>query len=469
MPTVASPNETALPESRRDRTWRVWRVVQGWCERQGVALSPSPEARRGAMWGLLFLLVLFVAVRVIFLSSGHGVAFDMAFVTATTAMVIVLLAMLVAGILVALRTLPLAGTGVFVGTSVLISAGSFSQPSISLVAAVISVCVAACVLGATIATLASGRRAGATIATKALAALLLAAAGAYAVGFVWVLADDGDMEKVSSWRPRRELMPPNSSAPNPGLHGPYTVRTLTYGSGTDIRRTEYNAAIAIRTRTVDASRFFTGYDGWRRWARTRFWGFDLHELPLNARVWYPEGPGPFPLVLIAHRNHRMNEFSEAGYAYLGELLASRGFILASIDQNLLNGIPGFRESTAMELPRSAEAAGRLAPARAPEPVARMESTNNKPVLRQSGPESNRTDGPLPRRRGGRNGCRLQPHEVLPRERNRPLRLCLRRAGDRRDRTCRWAVSARATTAQGGGCQLSDRAGCARRRFLIVCR
>ena len=358
MPTIASLKEIARSVSCRDRTWRVWRAVRGRCERHWTALSPSPEARRGGMWGILALLTLFVAIHVIFLPSGYGVAFDTAFVTATTAAVILLLALIVALILVALRKLPLAGTGAFVGAGVLITVGSFSQPSISLVAAVISACVAACVLGATIATLASGRLARSTNASKVLTSLLFAAAGIYAVGFVWVLADDGDMEKISSWRPRGELMPPSLLANNPGLRGAHTVRTLTYGSGTDIRRTEYNSAITIRTRTVDASRFFRGYDGWRRWARTQFWGFDLDKLPLNAQVWYPDGPGPFPLVLIAHGNHRMNDFSEAGYAYLGELLASRGFILASIDQNFLNGIPGFRELTAMELPRSAEPAVR---------------------------------------------------------------------------------------------------------------
>jgi len=40
--------------------------------------------------------------------------------------------------------------------------------------------------------------------------------------------------------------------------------------------------------------------------------------------------------LIVHGNHNMAEFSDGGYAYLGEILASRGFILASIDENFLN-------------------------------------------------------------------------------------------------------------------------------------
>jgi predicted dienelactone hydrolase len=51
---------------------------------------------------------------------------------------------------------------------------------------------------------------------------------------------------------------------------------------------------------------------------------------------YPEGAGPFPLVLIAHGTTLMTEFSEAGFAYLGELLASRSYIVASVDENFLN-------------------------------------------------------------------------------------------------------------------------------------
>jgi hypothetical protein len=42
-------------------------------------------------------------------------------------------------------------------------------------------------------------------------------------------------------------------------------------------------------------------------------------------------------VLIVHGNHAMTDFSDPGYAYLGELLASRGFITVSVDQNFFNG------------------------------------------------------------------------------------------------------------------------------------
>jgi hypothetical protein len=40
-----------------------------------------------------------------------------------------------------------------------------------------------------------------------------------------------------------------------------------------------------------------------------------------------------------HGNHDSNERSDGGYAYLGELLASRGFIVVSVDENFFNSSP----------------------------------------------------------------------------------------------------------------------------------
>ncbi|MEE2709074.1 MAG: hypothetical protein VYA69_05720 [Gemmatimonadota bacterium] len=80
-------------------------------------------------------------------------------------------------------------------------------------------------------------------------------------------------------------------------------------------------------------------EGWDKntgWARTQYWGFGPEGLPIQGRVWYPDGGGPFPLVLMVHGNHSMEEFSDSGYAYIGRLLASRGIILVSVDQNFLN-------------------------------------------------------------------------------------------------------------------------------------
>jgi dienelactone hydrolase len=124
-------------------------------------------------------------------------------------------------------------------------------------------------------------------------------------------------------------------APDPGQPGPHRVLTLYYGSGTDKNRPEYRDSVAIKTETVDASKLVDL--GQSAKSRNDYWGFTPKEMPLNARVWYPEGDGPFPLVLVVHGNHNMEDYSDPGYDYLGELLASRGYILASIDENFING------------------------------------------------------------------------------------------------------------------------------------
>ena len=126
-------------------------------------------------------------------------------------------------------------------------------------------------------------------------------------------------------------------APDPSLPGTYKAAFLTYGSGSDIKRPEYGEKVNIKTEPVDASVILKGYTGFKAKVRTWYWGFDIKKLPLNGRVWYPQGQGPFPLVLMVHGNHNMNEYSDPGYAYLGELLASQGFIAVSVDENFFNG------------------------------------------------------------------------------------------------------------------------------------
>jgi dienelactone hydrolase len=121
-------------------------------------------------------------------------------------------------------------------------------------------------------------------------------------------------------------------APNPSMRGSFPVHTLYYGSGTDRRRPEYRDSVTFRTKPVDGTKLATATP-----ERKKYWGFGFDSMPVNGRVWYPEGQGPFPLVLIVHGNHSMEDYSDPGYAYLGELFASRGYIFASVDENFLNG------------------------------------------------------------------------------------------------------------------------------------
>lgn len=124
-------------------------------------------------------------------------------------------------------------------------------------------------------------------------------------------------------------------APNPAEPGAFSVGKLYYGSGTDKRRPEFRDSVAITTESVDASKLVDL--GEQAKTRNSYWGFTPKEFPINGRVWYPEGEGPFPLVLVVHGNHNMRDFSDPGYGYLGELLASRGMILTSVDENFVNG------------------------------------------------------------------------------------------------------------------------------------
>mgnify|MGYP001816595851 CR=1 FL=1 len=131
------------------------------------------------------------------------------------------------------------------------------------------------------------------------------------------------------------------TGPSPAERGPYGVGYLTYGSGTDQNRGGFADSVAIVTDSVDGSDLLTW--GGQRESREEYWGFSIEGLPLNGRVWYPDGAaadaaGPFPLVLVVHGNHSPTDYSDPGYDYLGELLASRGYILVSLDMNFINGI-----------------------------------------------------------------------------------------------------------------------------------
>ncbi|HEV2444973.1 MAG TPA: hypothetical protein VGS58_03590 [Candidatus Sulfopaludibacter sp.] len=313
---------------------RLWRAVRDWCGRSWAAIRPGPEARRGAVWGTLAAAAASVVIAGLYLRTGFGYAFDFAFAIVFAALCIPLVMLAVALLLTIARKLPRLATGTIAGSCVVVML-LWGPPQLGILMA-IAFGLAEGFLGATLATFAGGafRRSG--LARKIVTVSLAVLAVAANIAFGWLFLHEGSLEKLSAWKPPAGAMPAALALPNPAAIGPYPVKLLFYGAGTDIRRPEYGASVALKTRTVDASLFFEDFKGWKRSVRKRYWGFDVDKLPLNARVWYPEGPGPFPLALIVHGNHNMVEFSDPGYAYLGELLASRGFILASIDENFLN-------------------------------------------------------------------------------------------------------------------------------------
>jgi len=130
---------------------------------------------------------------------------------------------------------------------------------------------------------------------------------------------------------------PSSNPGNPAAPGSYEFDVLTYGAGNNPRRPEFGDERDMESRVVDARKILPEWKTFKAATREKYWGFGLREAPLNGHVWMPKGPGPFPLVLIVHGNHGMEDYSDDGYAYLAEVLASRGFIAVSVDQNYING------------------------------------------------------------------------------------------------------------------------------------
>jgi hypothetical protein len=121
---------------------------------------------------------------------------------------------------------------------------------------------------------------------------------------------------------------------DPSILGGYNYSEYYYATpGQKI--TPYPGQNVIAAPSVDASDILKGFSCIRKLQL----GFGPDALPLNAQVWLPEGTGPFPLALIVHGNHDSADRSDGGYAYLGELLASRGIIAASVDENFLNLSP----------------------------------------------------------------------------------------------------------------------------------
>ncbi len=310
--------------------------IGSWFARAWGAVRPGPRAWKGAALGLLVVALFFTtwASYAVFLAPPRIVSFLMGGVQfiAIAAIVAALVVLLVA----LLRRIPTFYGWALVLALVLLYVSFFMEgfpTPAGIVVTMLAAILVTSLLGAAVWVLARRGWKDTTDVQLAitLLGLLLGLIG-LGYGAYWLLNAGPVVEA-----------PPNAAAispaqvapldiPDPSQPGQYKVLTLFYGSGQDRQRPEYGPDVDLVTGSVDGSPFI---DGWNS-GRTKFWGFGPEALPINGRVWYPDGEGPFPLALVVHGDHPMYEFSDPGYDYLGELLASRGFILVSVDANFLN-------------------------------------------------------------------------------------------------------------------------------------
>ena len=122
--------------------------------------------------------------------------------------------------------------------------------------------------------------------------------------------------------------------------GPYAVSAVDYGTEE-----------GLPSGTVNLTRYMSreSLDGLSDLQVDLYVDYDLSAVPLVGRIWYPEGGEDCPVLFIAHGNHVVTVDSYLGYAYLGEYLASWGYVVVSVDHNACNMLSGENDGRAVLL------------------------------------------------------------------------------------------------------------------------
>ena len=328
------PQDLYVEEAKQGR----WKKIRRWLKRTWVRLPPGPEARQGSSIAILAVAVIAAVYVGCFLMPGFKGILD----PLSGAVLLIIFAGLIGLAIILILKLAFLLPRFFSWLSLTAIAGlilvmgysGFSIPGD--VPLIFGIAIVEAFLGGSLALILTGKFKASGRAKKV--GIILALAAGLTINFLmisWFLSPGKDahlVKNVKKGQPTLALDTADRSLP-----GPYRVLQLTYGSGTDKRRPEFGAKAALKTEPVNATPFIKNNKGWKMKLRKWYWGFDFKKFPVNGRVWFPEGNGPFSLALIVHGNHKMEDYSDPGYAYLGELLASRGFILVSVDENFFNG------------------------------------------------------------------------------------------------------------------------------------
>jgi len=297
---------------------------------------PGTQTVRGAIRGAQAAVLLFTGFMGYTLRTGGGIAFDILIGLVFGVVSMALVALLLRTILRLLGATSPGQSRVWIVIGVLVTTGLMLPFDIPLVLGFplgTALVLSFSALGAALAALVSGEfRYSSRTGRISISGLLLfgiAMAVGLAALLAWPGTSDGLLPVVTPTLTGIE-------APDPSQPGPYQVRSLSYGSGS-LHRPEFGQQAELHTQPVDITAM-ASVSGINASVRRDYWGFDLDQAPLNGHVWLPDNTsdGPFPLVLIVHGNDYMTELADTGYAYLGELLASRGFIAVSVDENFLN-------------------------------------------------------------------------------------------------------------------------------------
>lgn len=210
-------------------------------------------------------------------------------------------------------------------------------PLPAMITMVIWLILAGSFLGGGLYNLTGGRWYGLDRLRRALTLVFFIMGLALFVSGSWFILFPGKSpDRITNHTLESTYLPEQLKAADPSVAGPYGIDSLTYGWGGD-RRFEFGEGASMITPRVDGSSFIKGWEKLPGKIRSRWWRMEPDSLAINGRVWYPDGNGPFPFVLMVHGNHGARDFSDPGYDYLGRHFASHGIIAVSVDENFLNG------------------------------------------------------------------------------------------------------------------------------------
>ena len=108
--------------------------------------------------------------------------------------------------------------------------------------------------------------------------------------------------------------------------GPQQVLTVDYGTEGGLPSDTVSLTAYMSRSSAEFTGAYADY----------YLDYDLNAVPLVGRVWYPAGGQDCPVLFFAHGNHEIAVDSYLGYDYLGEYLASWGYVVVSVDHNACN-------------------------------------------------------------------------------------------------------------------------------------
>lgn len=122
------------------------------------------------------------------------------------------------------------------------------------------------------------------------------------------------------------------------MDGPNEIEYLTYGPE--------NAD--IKTDTIDMTNIVKR-EGFLNFLLDISSNYDFTKTPLSGCVWYPKNLFDCPVLFIIHGAHSAKDPSYLGYNYLGKYLSSNGYVVVSVDENIINDLETTNDARAILL------------------------------------------------------------------------------------------------------------------------